>query len=444
MRTWIKGGILINEGRMFRADVLIENDRIRAIGERFSPEETAGCRVVSAAGRYVIPGVIDDQVHFREPGLTHKGDMAEGSRAAAAGGITSFMDMPNVNPPTTSRRLLEQKQEIAARNSLVNYSFYLGATSGNLDEIKQADPATVCGIKVFMGSSTGNMLVDQLPVLERIFAESPLLIATHSEDNPTIEANLSRFKERYGEDIPAACHPEIRSREACFKSSSLAVSLARKFGSRLHLLHLSTAEETGLLDGPFRPEKKITGEAVVHHLWFNDEAYRTKGHLVKWNPAIKQEADRVALLKAVNAGIIDVIGTDHAPHTFEEKSGVYTQAASGGPMVQHSLCVMLELAERGETTPEIVVERMCHTPAALFRIEERGFLRPGYKADICIVEKNPWTVEKENLLYRCGWSPLEGCRLTYRVHATFVNGRQVYENGAFDEGYRGEMLRFRP
>lgn len=439
MKKIIKGGTLINEGRIFTADLILENDRIQAI---VAEAPTEGCEIIDARDCYVIPGIIDDQVHFREPGLTHKGNLAEGSRAAAAGGVTSFMDMPNVVPPTTTLSLLAEKQDLAARDSLVNYSFYLGATTDNIDEIKKADPRTTCGIKVFMGSSTGNMLIDSIPALERIFAESPLLIATHCEDTPTINANLTTYKAQYGDDIPPQYHPLIRSREACLKSSSLAAALAHKYHSRLHILHLSTADEIALLDGGNRKDKKVSGEVCIHHLWFNDRAYLAKGNLVKWNPAIKTENDRMALLQAVNQGVIDVIATDHAPHTWAEKSGPYTQAASGGPMVQHSLCVMLELAEQGAISFEKIVDGMCHAPAEVFQIEDRGFLREGYKADICIFRKDPWTVSKENLLYRCGWSPLEGQTLSYRIKTTIVNGKIVYDRGEFPAANSGELLTF--
>lgn len=439
MKSIIQGGTLINEGKIFEADIVIENSQILDILPKADP---TGAQIIQAKGKYVIPGVIDDQVHFREPGLTHKGNIAEGSRAAAAGGVTSFMDMPNVNPPTTTRKLLEEKQQIAATTSLVNYSFYLGATADNIQEIRQVDLHTTCGIKAFMGSSTGNLLIDSLPALERLFAESPLLIATHCEDTPLINQNLALYKEKYGDEIPAFCHPLIRSREACLKSSSLAASLARKYQSRLHILHLSTEEELALLDRGNRTEKKITGEVCVHHLWFNESAYHTQGNFVKWNPAIKTETDRLALIKAVNEGIVDIIATDHAPHTYAEKSGGYTQAASGGPMVQHSLAVMLELAERGALPFETVVDHMCHAPAELFQVQNRGFIRKGYKADLCIFEKAPWTVEKANLLYQCGWSPLEGQKLTYRVCTTLVNGTIVYDQGHFPSEPKGELLTF--
>lgn len=440
MKKIIKGGTLVNEYRQYKADIVINHGCIETI----LPEgvTTEDAEIIPAEGCYVLPGVIDDQVHFREPGLTHKGNIAEGSRAAAAGGVTSFMDMPNVLPPTTTKKLLEEKQEIASRTSLVNYSFYLGASKDNINEIKHVDTRTTCGIKLFMGASTGNLLVDDLPTLERIFAESPILIATHCEDTPTINQNLARYKEKYGDNIPPQCHPLIRNREACLKSSSLAVSLAKKFGSRLHVLHLSTADELVLFEQGPVSGKKITAEVCAHHLWFNDEAYLNKGNFVKWNPAIKTEKDRQALLQALNEKVIDVIATDHAPHTISEKSGPYTQAASGGPLVQHSLVILLELARQGAITIERVVDGMCHAPALLFGIEKRGFLREGYKADICIVEKNTWTVNKENLLYQCGWSPLEGQTFHYKVRTTLVNGTIVYDKGDFPATPQGELLTF--
>lgn len=440
MKKIIKGGTLVNEYRQYKADIVINHGCIEAI----LPEgvTTEDAEIIPAEGCYVLPGVIDDQVHFREPGLTHKGNIAEGSLAAAAGGVTSFMDMPNVLPPTTTKKLLEEKQEIASRTSLVNYSFYLGASKDNINEIKHVDTRTTCGIKLFMGASTGNLLVDDLPTLERIFAESPILIATHCEDTPTINQNLVRYKEKYGDNIPPQCHPLIRNREACLKSSSLAVSLAKKFGSRLHVLHLSTADELVLFEQGPVSGKKITAEVCAHHLWFNDEAYLNKGNFVKWNPAIKTEKDRQALLQALNEKVIDVIATDHAPHTISEKSGPYTQAASGGPLVQHSLVILLELARQGAITIERVVDGMCHAPALLFGIEKRGFLREGYKADICIVEKNTWTVNKENLLYQCGWSPLEGQTFHHKVRTTLVNGTIVYDKGDFPATPQGELLTF--
>lgn len=445
MKKIIKNGTLVNENKIYRAHIIIEDQLIADIlpGE-LNEKDFQDAEVIDASGQFVIPGVIDDQVHFREPGLTRKGDIAEGSRAAAAGGVTSFMDMPNVIPPTTTLSLLKAKQEIAAEHACVNYSFYLGATSDNLSEIKRADPSTTCGIKVFMGSSTGNMLVDRIEILEKIFAESPLLVATHCEDTPTINRNLAFYKEKYGDDIPPCCHPLIRSREACFKSSSLAFELASKHNTRLHILHLSTREELSLLEKAKAAGKNITGEVCVHHLWFNDSAYKEKGNFVKWNPAIKTEDDREALIRAVNTGLISVIATDHAPHTLEEKSGGYLKAASGGPMVQHSLPVMLELMEKGEITLENIVNRMCHAPADLYRIDKRGYLRKGYKADLCLFKKEPWTVGKENILYKCGWSPLEGTSLSYKIRTTLVNGAVVYHNGRFNDSVRGELLRFNP
>jgi len=442
MKIWIKNGTLVNEGRTFQADLLLNGEWIEEIVEGGIHEAPEHTYILDAKGQYVIPGVIDDQVHFREPGLTHKGDIHEGSRAAAAGGVTSFMDMPNVIPPTTTNALLQEKQEIAARHSLVNYSFYLGATNNNLADLKKLDPKTTCGVKVFMGASTGNMLVDNLKTLERLFAEVPILMATHCEDSQIINRNLTYYKQVYGEDIPATFHPLIRSAEACYRSSALAAQLAHKHNTRLHILHLSTPKEIELLSIGERTQKQITGEVCVHHLWFNNDAYRTKGHLVKWNPAIKSEYYRKALLQAVNENRIDVIATDHAPHLLTEKTGIYTKSASGGPMVQHSLVVMLQLVEQGVITFEQVIDKMCHAPADIFQIEKRGYLRKGYKADIALVAKHPWVVEKSNILYKCGWSPLEGTPLSYQVMTTLVNGKIVYQNGQFNESVRGELLTF--
>ncbi|MCC8174504.1 MAG: dihydroorotase [Odoribacter sp.] len=443
MKKIIQGGTIVNEGRQYKAHLVVENDIIKEIVEEISPELLEEYEIIDATGCYVIPGIIDDQVHFREPGLTYKGNIYEGSRAAAAGGVTSFMDMPNVIPATTTRELLEEKQELASNKSLINYSFYLGSTQNNIEEVKKVNPYTTCGIKVFMGSSTGNMLVDNIYSLEKLFAESPLLIAAHCEDTPTINKNLKLYKEKYGDNIPAFCHPLIRCREACFKSSSLAASIARKYNARLHILHLSTKEEIELLDKGELSQKRITGEACVHHLWFNDTFYKTKGNFIKWNPAIKTEGDRVALLNAVNKGYIDIVATDHAPHTLEEKERPYLEAPSGGPLVQHSLIVMLQLMEKGEISLENIVQRMCHAPAELFDIEKRGYLRPEYKADICIFKKDNWTVEKDNILYKCGWSPLEGDNFDYKVMTTIVNGNIVYNKGQFlDNALKGEMLTF--
>lgn len=443
MSILVQGGTIVNEGCVFRGDILIDGALIAAVAEGEIDAVPRGTEIVNAADMYVIPGVIDDQVHFREPGLTWKEDIASGSRAAAAGGITSFMEMPNVVPPTTTRALLREKQEIARQTSLVNYSFYLGASTDNVEEIRQVDPRTTCGVKVFMGSSTGDLLVDNVELLEQVFAASPVLVATHCEDNGIIRENLARYRALHGEEIPPACHPLIRSRESCLASSSLAVRLARACpAARLHLLHLSTREELSLLDDGPRAARRVTGEACVHHLWFNDSAYLLHGNRVKWNPAIKEEADRVALLAAINDGRLDVIATDHAPHLPAEKEGPYTRAASGGPMVQHALPVMLELVERGETSLATVVDKMCHAPADIFRVDRRGYLREGYKADIVLVEKKPWRVTRDNLLYKCGWSPLEGATLSYRVVETLVNGQTVYRDGRFTGSRPGELLHY--
>jgi dihydroorotase len=441
MKILLQGGTIVNEGRTFRGDLLLDGDTIAAVVEGAIDNVPRGTEVIPAAGMYVLPGVIDDQVHFREPGLTRKEDIAGGSRAAAAGGVTSFMDMPNVVPPTTTRTLLREKQEIARATSLVNYSFYLGASTGNLDEIRDVDPRTTCGVKVFMGSSTGDLLVDDVELLECVFEASPVLVATHCEDNGIIRENLARYREIHGEDIPPACHPLIRSRESCLASSTLAARIARTHpASRLHILHLSTREELALLDDGPRARRRITGEACVHHLWFNDSAYLTHGNRVKWNPAIKEEADRIALLAALRDGRLDVIATDHAPHLPAEKDGPYLSAASGGPMIQHSLVVMLELAERGELPVATVVDKMCHAPADIFRVARRGYLREGYKADIVLVAREPWRVERENLLYKCGWSPLEGVTFSHKVATTFVNGQIVYRDGHFTGLRPGELL----
>ena len=439
MRRLIHNGTIINEGAVTKCDILIENDTIVEIGTNIPSND---CEIIDATDCYVIPGVIDDQVHFREPGLTHKGCIKEGSRAAAAGGVTSFMDMPNVKPATTTIELLKEKQQIAAKDSLVNYSFYLGATNDNLDQIKQIDPKTVCGLKLFMGSSTGNMLVDNPETLKEIFTNSPVLIAAHCEDTPTIEANIAKYKAIYGEDIPISLHPAIRSREACYKSSSLAVSLAKEYNARLHILHLSTAEEVELLKSCKSQDNQITGEVCVHHMFFNDEAYDKLGNFVRWNPAIKAESDRKALLNAINNGIIQVIATDHAPHTIEDKQGSYTKAAGGGPLVQHSLVMMLELAERGETTIPQVIQGMCHAPAQLYNIDRRGFIRKGYKADIAIFKKEPWSVEPSNILYQCGWSPVNGEQFTYKVKETIVNGTTVFKNDQIIEKNCAELIEF--
>jgi len=444
MKTLIKNGTIINENSIFKGDIIIDNDIIEKIIPQGSSYDTNQnfAQIIDACDEYIIPGVIDDQVHFRDPGLTTKEDIYYGSRAAVAGGVSSFMDMPNVLPPTTSLALLKEKQKIGAQKSLINYSFYFGATNDNIDEIRNVDPRTTCGIKVFMGSSTGNMLVDNIQTLEKIFSEAPTLIATHCEDTPTINANIDLYKARYGEDIPIEYHHLIRSREACLKSSSLAVKLAKKYNSRLHVLHLSTADEIPLFSNEARNKKRITGEVCVHHLWFNNEAYLEKGNLVRWNPAIKLESDRQALLKGISKGNLDVIATDHAPHLMAEKTGKYLHAAGGGPLVQHSLVMMLELAQRGEISLEKVVDCMCHAPADVFRIEKRGYLREGYKADICIFKKSKWTVDSNNILYKCAWSPMDRVTFHNKVVKTIINGKLVFDNGCIDTESRGELLTF--
>jgi len=438
--------ILVNEGRQTRGSVLVEDERIRKIFVDPLPGILPSVdKIITGHGHYLLPGVIDDQVHFREPGLTHKGDIRSESRAAVAGGITSFMDMPNTIPQTVTQHLLEEKYALAATQSLANYSFYLGATNENIGEIIKTDPATVCGIKVFMGASTGNMLVDNPKTLAAIFEQSPLLIAVHSEDEMIIRKNLERYKAEFGDDIPVHYHPLIRSEEACYRSTLKALMLARKYNTRLHILHLSTARETDLLDrAPLTTEKKITSEVCVHHLWFDRTHYSRKGSFIKWNPAIKQVSDREALFRAVIDNTIDMVATDHAPHTRQEKSRVYTQCPSGGPMVQHSLPAMLEFWKQGMISIETIVEKMCHHPAIIFNIEERGFLREGYKADLVLVDPgNPWTVEPYNILYKCGWSPFEGTTFHSRVTHTFVNGNLVYDNGTFYEEQKGQRLMFK-
>jgi len=437
----ISGATIVNEGAQFIGNVLVENGRISKVSK--NRIEANDATTINAEGLLLLPGVIDDQVHFREPGLTHKGDIASESRAAVAGGITSFMEMPNTKPATTTIELLEEKFEIAAKTSYANYSFYIGATNENLDVISKIDPKSTCGVKVFMGSSTGNMLVDERKTLEGIFAESPTIVTTHCEDEATIRRNLAEFQARYGEAIPVEAHPLIRSNEACVRSTDLAISLASKYGSRLHVLHLSTKEEMALFDTKPLAEKKITGEVCVHHLWFSDKDYAQRGNFIKWNPAVKSEADRDALRDALKAGKLDVVATDHAPHTFEEKSNPYLTAPSGGPSVQHSLTLMLELAKQGFYTIEEVVNKMCHAPATLFQVAERGFIREGYFADLVLVDpSNSWTISKENILYKCGWSPFDGVTLSNRIKTTFVNGEIAYSDGVVCDKQLGMRLTF--
>jgi dihydroorotase len=443
--TLITGATIINEGKQVKANLLIRDERIEKIlppgaGLPLIPDTT-----IDASGSYLLPGVIDDQVHFREPGLTHKGDLYHESRAAVAGGVTSYMEMPNTFPQTTTQTLLEEKYDLASMVSLANYSFYMGATNDNLNELLNTNPANVCGIKIFMGSSTGNMLVNNPDTLKSIFSRSPMLIAVHCEDETIIQNNLAHARERFAEDVPVYLHPVIRSAEACFQSSQLAVSLAEKYNTRLHILHLSTAAELSLFkSGIPLPQKRITAEVCVHHLLFDEKDYFTRGNLIKWNPAIKSADDKNALLQALIDGRIDVVATDHAPHTLEEKQNTYFKAPSGGPMVQHSLPAMLEFCSKGKLQPEMIVEKMCHAPAVLFKISERGFIREGYYADLVLVNPNKtWTVSTNNLHYKCQWSPLWGMSFSHQITHTFVNGHLVYREGVFFEEKKGQRLQFR-
>ncbi len=443
-KTVIRNALLINEESRRKADVMIAGDRIAGIFPPGKAPAGHGARIIEASGLWLLPGIIDDHVHFREPGLTHKADIASESAAAAAGGVTSFMEMPNTIPQTVTIEEWGEKNILAAARSVVNYSFYIGATDANIEELRKADPGKVPAFKLFLGASTGNMLVSDTTALEAIFSLRKIPIACHCEDEKIIKANIAAYREKYGEAIDPSFHPLIRSREAAIASSTAAVSFARRGGARLHLLHLSTAEETTLLTPGEDPSlKQIIGEACVHHLWFDDTSYATKGNLIKWNPPVRSSADRDALLSAVRKGLIDIIATDHAPHTTEEKSAPYFSAPSGGPTVQHSLVMMLELCHRGELTPELVVRKMCHNPAKLFAIEYRGFVREGYKADLVLVDPAaPWTVSSENILYKCGWSPLEGTTFRSSVIITFVNGIPVFENGGLTGLRAPEMLRF--
>lgn len=441
MKYLIKQVLVINEGTSEVKDVLIENERIAKIANHISDEHA---KEINAEGLWLMPGAIDDQVHFREPGLTHKGEIYTEAKAAVAGGITSYMEMPNTIPNVFTIDLLEQKYHRASEVSLANYSFFMGTSNDNYDEVMRVNPLNTCGIKIFMGSSTGNMLVDDPSVLERVFANAPTIIATHCEDEQTIKNNLAAAKEKYGDDIPIEMHPIIRSEEACYLSSSFAISLAQKHNTRLHILHISTASETELFDNS-KPlsDKRITSEACIHHLWFSDEDYASKGNFIKWNPAVKTSADREAIWKAVLDGRIDVIATDHAPHTIEEKSAKYGSAPSGGPLVQHALQAMLEKVSQNVISKEMMVQKMCHNPAILFNITERGFIREGYFADLVLVDPNAsQKVEKSNLIYKCKWSPFEGYTFKSSVDSTFVNGHLVYHKGQFDESMRGKRLTF--
>lgn len=439
----IKQANLINEGEVVQKDLLISGNKIALISDSISTAESM--QVIDAKGLYLLPGWIDDQVHFREPGLTHKATIFSESRAAVAGGITSFLEMPNTKPQTTNMDALDNKLNIASASSIANYGFLFGGTNDNLQEIIDVDDTKAAGIKLFLGSSTGNMLVDNEKILEEIFSNTKLPIAVHCEDESTISNNLAEYKLKYGEDIPIEKHPEIRSERACYLSSSKAVELAKKTGARLHVFHLSTAKETHLFSNE-QPlsSKKITAEVCVHHLWFSDEDYKEKGSLIKWNPAVKKASDREALWNALNDDRIDILATDHAPHTLEEKQNVYTSSPSGGPLVQHALIALLTQAQRGKITLEKLVEKACHNPAILFNIEKRGFLREGYFADLVLVDLNKkTTVSKENILYKCGWSPFEGTTFDAFIDKTFVNGNLVYNQGEIIEGNMGKRLTFK-
>jgi len=437
----IKSATIVNENKQYVNDLLVKDGLIERIDSNIDVQAD---QTINAEGLHLFPGCIDDQVHFREPGLTHKADIHTESRAAVAGGITSFMEMPNTVPNTLTQELLQQKYEIASLNSLANYSFFMGASNDNIEEVLKTDTKNVCGVKVFMGSSTGNMLVDNPTTLENIFSKSPMLVAVHCEDEATIKANLAHYRELLGDDIPVRLHPKIRSEEACYLSSSMAVELAKKHNTRLHILHISTEKETHLFSNDIAlKNKRITAEACVHHLWFTDKDYDTKGNFIKWNPAVKTEADRDGILKAVLDGRIDVIATDHAPHTLEEKSQPYLQAPSGGPLVQHALPAILELYHHGKITLEQVAEKMAHNVAICFQIDKRGYVREGYWADLVLVDlNNPWNVNKSNILYKCGWSPFEESTFRSKIMHTLVSGNLAYSNGSIIEGKFGSRLNF--
>ncbi len=442
-RTLIKNVQIVNEGKIVNSDVLIEGKFIVQVGNSIK-NSSPDIEIIDAEGKYLLPGIIDDQVHFREPGLTHKATIASESKAAVAGGITSFIEMPNTVPQATTQQLLQDKFDIASKTSYANYSFMFGGTNDNLEELLKTDPQKVAAIKLFLGSSTGNMLVDNEETLEKIFSSTKMLIAVHCEDEHTIRENLEKAIANYGDAIPIEMHPQIRSEEACYISSSKAITLAKKTGARLHVFHLSTAKETALFsnDIPLE-EKQITAEACIHHLWFDDTDYKEKGTLIKWNPAVKTKQDQEGLWKALLDDRIDVIATDHAPHTLEEKSQVYTKAPSGGPLVQHGLLAMLETVHNKKITLEKVVEKMCHNPARLFQIKKRGFIKKGYYADLVLVDINTTQqITKDTILYKCGWSPFEGTTFNSEVTHTFVNGNLVYNNGVFDTETKGMQLTF--
>ena len=438
----IKNANVVNENKVFKADVFIEGEYIQKIGANISVDDSV--TVIDASGKYLIPGMIDDQVHFREPGLTHKANIATESKAAIAGGITSFIEMPNTVPQATTQELLEEKFTIASKTSYANYSFMFGGTNDNLDELLKTNPKNVAGIKLFLGSSTGNMLVDNQEVLEKIFSSTKMLISVHCEDEATIRKNTEEYKAKYGDDIPVKYHPLIRSEEACYLSSSKAIELAKKTGARLHVFHLSTEKETHLFrnDIPLE-EKQITAEVCVHHLWFTDTDYEEKGTHIKWNPAVKTQKDKDGLWKALLDDRIDIIATDHAPHTLEEKANVYTNAPSGGPLVQHAVIAILEKVKEGVISIEKAVEKMSHNPSKIFKIEKRGFVKEGYFADVVLVDPDKkWTVKKDNVLYKCGWSPFEGIEFSNQITHTFVNGNLMYDNGKFNEETKGKRLIF--
>ena len=438
----LKGGTLVNEGKKITADLLIKNGRIERIGS--SIQVDGECEEVNVEGKLILPGCIDDQVHFREPGLTHKANIRTESRAAVAGGITTFMEMPNTTPNTLTQELLEDKYVTASKSSMANYSFFMGASNENIEEVLKTNEKNVCGIKIFMGSSTGNMLVDNESTLNNLFSKVPMLIATHCEDEGTIRANIEKAKATYGENVPMSQHPYIRSEEACYLSSSMAVRLAKQHGTRLHILHISTAKELELFDNSIPLEqKKITAEACIHHMWFSEEQYVDKGTYIKWNPAVKKATDRDAILQGVLDNKIDVIATDHAPHTKEEKDNSYFKAPSGGPLVQHALLAMLEKAQDGKISIERVVEKMAHAPATLFEITDRGYLREGYFADLVVVDPaSTYEVTKSNILYKCGWSPFEGVNFSNSINSTYVNGVKVYDAGQIIEGQLGQRILF--
>ncbi len=440
--TVITNAKIVNEGKLVEGDVLIRGNRIEKIGGRLSSGNTDN--IVDAKGQFLFPGAIDDQVHFREPGLTHKATIYTEAKAAVAGGVTSFMEMPNTVPPVFTQSLLEDKYKIAARTSLANYSFFMGASNDNLEEVLKTDITNVCGLKIFMGSSTGNLLVDDEKTLEGFYSRFPSLIATHCEDEATVLKNIAEFRARYGEEMPVKYHPLIRSEEACYKSSSFAVGLAKKFGTRLHILHISTAKETSLFDNTLPLEKKkITAEACIHHLWFNDSDYDRLGMLIKWNPAIKTRHDQQEIFRALLDDRIDVIATDHAPHTREEKNNGYFQAPSGGPLIQHSVVAMMEFYHQKKISLEKIVQKMAHNPAILFQIKDRGFIREGYFADLVLVNpEKPWQVEKTNILAKCGWSPFERNTFKSSVTKTWVSGHLAYSDGKFNENKMGERLTF--